>query len=245
MMKQTPLSELSSEFLGSMFLVMAAISSMIMFTEVFESSKSIAVLANAVAVAFVLCALIEMFGSISGAHFNPVVTMVMFFEKKIGTLKAVLFMLFQFIGGIVGAMLSHLMFLDDVGSILAVSDNVRTEYMFFGEIFGTFILVLAILLLVKTGSNKISIIVGLLVGGQLMSTSSTMFANPQVTVARMFTNTASGIRPINGLIFIVMQLIGALLAYAVYRLVFAKIHMERRKNSALCKRMCMSQNDLP
>jgi len=213
--------ELFAEFLGSMFLVMAAVASMIMFAEVFETTKAVAVLANAIAVAFVLCALIEMFGSISGAHFNPVVTMVMLFEKKIDAIKAALFMLLQFLGGITGTALSRLMFLDDVGSILAVSDNVRNEYVFFGEIFGTFILVLAILLLIKAGSNKISFIVGLLVGGQLMSTSSTMFANPQVTVARIFTDTTSGIRPIDGLIFIAMQIIGALLAYVIYRFVFA------------------------
>ena len=221
MRKQAPWGELFAEFLGSMFLVMAAVASMIMFTEVFEATKAVAVLANAIAVAFVLCALIEMFGSISGAHFNPVVTMVMLFEKKIGATKAALFMLFQFVGGITGTALSRLMFLGDVGSILAVSDNVRNEYVFFGEIFGTFILILAILLLVKKGSSKISVIIGLLVGGQLMSTSSTMFANPQVTVARMFTDTVSGIRPIDGIIFIAMQIIGALLAYAVYRLLFA------------------------
>ena len=230
MRKQALWGELVAEFLGSMFLVMAAVASMIMFAEVFEATKAVAVLANAVAVAFVLCALIEMFSSISGAHFNPVVTMIMLFEKKIRATKAALFVLFQFVGGITGTALSRLMFLDDVGSILAVSDNVRNDYVFFGEIFGTFILVLAILLLVKVGSNKISIIVGLLVGGQLMSTSSTMFANPQVTVARIFTDTVSGIRPIDGAIFIAMQLIGALLAYAIYRLVFAnKTHETKEK----------------
>ncbi|MCL2620334.1 MAG: aquaporin [Defluviitaleaceae bacterium] len=222
MNKQPLMGELTAEFLGSMFLVMASVSSMIMFTEVFEAPKAVAVLANAIAVAFVLCALIEIFGRISGAHFNPVVTMIMLFEKKITASKAMFFMFFQFVGGIVGTMFSHLMFLDDVGTVLALSDNVRNDYMFFGEIFGTFILILAILLLVKTGSGKVSIIIGLLVGGQLLSTSSTMFANPQVTVARMFTDTASGIRPAHGIIFIAMQIIGALLAYAVYKLIFAK-----------------------
>jgi len=245
MLKQTTIAKLLAEFIGSMFLVMAAVSSMIMFTTVFETHKGIAIFANAIAVAFVLCALIEIFGSISGAHFNPVVTMVMLFEKKIGATAAVLFVLFQFIGGIVGTALSRLMFLNDVGTVLAVSNNVRNEYVFFGEIFGTLILVLAILLLVKAGSNKISIMIGFLVGGQLMSTSSTMFANPQVTVARMFTNTASGIRPIDGLVFIVMQIIGALLAYAIYRLIFAKPPIEQEKTDVLCKRMCVSKNNLP
>ena len=228
MRKQVQLRELIAELLGSMFLVMVAVSPVILLVDVFNAPVGVAVLANAVAVAFVLTALLEIFGPISGAHLNPVVTMVMLFEKKVGALKAVLFMLFQFAGGIVGMVFTHLMFLGDVGSVLTISDTVRNEHVFFGEIFGTFILVLAILLLVKAGSNKISIMVGLLVGGQLLATSSTMFANPQVTVARMLTSTASGIRPIDGMIFIAMQIIGALLAYAVYKLVFAKSGTEEK-----------------
>jgi len=211
--------ELLAEFLGSMFLVMAAVSPVILFANVFEAPESISVLANAIAVAFILFVLIEMFGSVSGAHFNPVVTMVMFFEKKVGLIKAGLFVLVQFAGGILGTVFSHLMFLNEVGALLSVSENVRNEYVFFGEIFGTFILVIAILMLVKNGSNKISIAVGLLVGGQIMATSSTMFANPQVTAARMLTATPAGIRPIDGLVFIAMQVAGALLAYGVYRLI--------------------------
>ena len=221
-MKHISKSELIAEFLGSMFLVMAAIASMILFTIVFDAPKGIAVFANAIAVAFVLCALIEMFAPISGAYFNPVVTMIMAFEKKITASKAAIFVLFQFVGGIVGTVFSHLMFFDEVGALLSVSENVRNRYVLFGEIFGTFILVFAILLLVKAGSSKISIVLGFLVGGQLVATSSTMFANPQVTVARMFTNTAAGIRPIDGIIFIAMQVVGALLAYAIYRFAFAK-----------------------
>jgi len=211
-------SELLAEFIGSMFLVMVAISPMILFSSVFEAPDSIAVFANAVAVAFVLFALIEMFGSVSGAHFNPVVTMVMFFEKKVGLKKAVFFVLVQIAGGILGTVFSHLMFFENIGELISVSQNSRSGYVFFGEIFGTFILLLAILMLVKNGSEKISIAIGLLVGGQIMATSSTMFANPQVTIARMFTASSAGIRPLDGLIFIFMQIVGALLAYVIYRL---------------------------
>jgi len=214
--------ELFAEFLGSMFLVMAAISPMILFYSVLETHKGIALVANAIAVAFVLFALIEMFGSISGAHFNPVVTIIMAFEKKIGALKATLFIIFQIVGGIAGTILSQLMFFREVGVLVSVSETVRNEFVFFGEIFGTFILVLAILLLVKAGSNKIPIVIGFLVGGQILATSSTMFANPQVTIARMLTNSVAGIRPLDGLIFIAMQFIGAMLAYTVYRLAFSK-----------------------
>jgi len=220
MKSSIPKSALCAEFLGSMFLVMAAISPIILFYTVLKTSIGVALFANAIAVALVLCALIEIFGPISGAHFNPIVTMIMLLEKKIGAAKAALFILMQFIGGIMGTVLSHIMFFDHIGEILSISDNIRDSYMFPAEIFGSFILILVILLLAKVGSAKAPIVVGFLVGGQVLSTSSMMFANPQVTVARMLTSTAPGIRPMDGLVFIAMQIIGALLAYAVYRLVF-------------------------
>ena len=203
---------------------MAAVASMIFFIYVLESPKSVAILANAIAVAFVLCVLIEMFEPVSGAHFNPVVTLVMLLDKKISKGKAALFLCFQTAGGIAGTALTHLMFWNETGALLSVSDNVR-RYAYFGEVVGTFILVLAILMLVKTKSKHIPMMVGFLVGGQLMATSSTMFANPQVTIARMLTSSTSGIRPMDGLVFIAMQVIGALLAYAVYRLAFSKSHI--------------------
>ena len=245
MTKKASISELSAEFIGSMFLVMAAISSMILFTSVFESDKSVAVIANAISVAFVLCALIEIFAPVSGAHFNPVVTLIMAFEKNVSSVKAVLFILIQIVGGLTGTMLSRLMFLGNMGSVLAVSNTVRNDYIYLGEVFGTFILVFAILMLVKTKSNKIPITVGFLVGGQLMATSSTMFANPQVTIARMFTNSAAGIRPFDGFVFIVMQIIGALLAYFVYRLIFSKNTYGTGEENVLCKRVRVSKNHLP
>jgi len=216
-------SALCAEFLGSMFLVMSAISPILLFAYVFETSMGVALFANAISVAFVLCALIEIFGPISSAHFNPVVTMVMLLEKKIRPARAALFILFQIAGGIAGTLASHLMFFEQIGSLMSIAQKTREGYMFPSEIFATFILVLAILLLVKAQSGKSSIIIGLLVGGQIIATSSMMFANPQVTIARMFTDSSAGIRPIDGLIFIAMQIIGALLAYAVYRFIFAKV----------------------
>jgi len=205
-----------------MFLVMAAVSPMILFANVLESGYGIALIANALAVAFVLCALIEIFGPVSGAHFNPLVTMMMVFEKKIRIAKAAAFVLCQFAGGIAGTAASRIMFFHEAGAVLAISQNVRNEYVFFGEVFGTFILVLAVLMLAKAGSTKTPIVIGFLVGGQAMATSSTMFANPQVTVARMLTTTPAGIRPADGAVFIIVQFSGALLAYAMYRILKEK-----------------------
>jgi len=225
-MKKRYTAALAAEFLGSMFLVTAAVASILLFTAVLEAEIGLAVFANAVMVAFVLCALIEIFSPVSGAHFNPVVTMIMLFERKIRAGKAVMYVTAQIAGGLAGTALGHLMFLDEIGSLFTVSDIARNDYVYIGEIVGTFVLVLALLMLVKAGSKKISFVVAFLVGGQVMATSSTMFANPQVTIARMFTNSPAGIRPTDGLIFIVMQVSGALMAYAVYKLIFAKITYE-------------------
>ena len=213
--------QLAAEFLGSAILIMAAVAPMIFFTYVLESSKGVALLANAIAVAFVLCVLIEMFAPISGAHFNPVVTLIMLIDIKIKGRVAALFVLVQIIGGIVGIGLVHLMFHSEVGAVVAVSENMR-GYAILGEAVGTFILLLAILVLNINKSMHIPLMIGFLVGGQIMATSSTMFANPQVTIARMLSPTAVGIRPIDALLFIAMQIAGAVLAYVVYRLVFSK-----------------------
>lgn len=213
--------ELCAEYLGSMFLVLAAIAPTIFFVYILESSIGLAILANAIAVAFVLMALIEVFGPVSGAHFNPLVSLIMALEKKIQPQKAILFLLMQIAGGISGLVLTHLMFWEEKGVLFSLSENVR-RYAYLGEVLGTFILILAILMLLKGRSSHVPMMVAFLVGGQIMATSSTMFANPQVTIARMFTSSTAGIRPLDGLVFIGMQLIGALLAYAVYKLIFAK-----------------------
>ncbi|MCL2236277.1 MAG: aquaporin [Defluviitaleaceae bacterium] len=211
--------EVAAEFIGTMFLVIASVASMVMFTEVFGADKPLAVLANAIAVGFTLIALIEIFGSVSGANFNPAVTLAMLLNRKTTGKKAGLYIVTQFAGGMAGVAAANAMFLEEVGAVLALSNNPRTHTLL-GEILGTFILILAIFLLVKQGSGKISVIVGLLVGGMLLSTSSTMFANPAVTLARMFTPTQSGIAWADGLLFITMQIIGAALALATFKLIF-------------------------
>lgn len=223
-------ANLTAEFIGSMLLIIAAVSPIILFIHVFESHTGVALIANAIAVAWVLFALIEMFMHISGAHFNPVVTMAFVLDKKISCAKAMLYVIAQIAGGICGIIISHVMFYNEIGELLSVSNVTRGGFAYFSEIICTFVLVLAILLLVKVESTKISIIVSLLVGGMILSTSSTMFANPQVTIARMFTNSAAGVRPADGFVFILMQLTGALLAYGIYKLIFSKTESEGIKN---------------
>jgi len=211
---------LLAEFIGSLFLIMAAVAPIILFVEIFEIHNGVALLANAIAVSWVLCALIEIFRPFSGAHFNPVVTLAKTLEEKTGFKKAFIYILCQISGGFVGIIFTHLMFFEKFGGVFFISDVERSGAVYFSEVLGTFILVFVILMLghKKVRSTRASIIVAFLVGGQVMATSSTMFSNPQVTLARIFTSSGVGIRPIDGIIFIAMQIIGAFLAYKVYEI---------------------------
>ena len=188
-------AQLLSEYLGSLFLVMAAISPIILFNRVLNAGIALAVLADVLGVGTILFALIEMFGPVSGAHFNPAVTLATVICGTMSWRRAALYILMQIDGGLTGMIFSHLMFYHEIPRLVAVSEVTRVGGSYFAEILCTFILILTILLLVQRRSKKISIVVGLLVGGQLIATSSTMFANPQVTLARMFTYSAAGVKP--------------------------------------------------
>jgi glycerol uptake facilitator-like aquaporin len=110
------------------------------------------------------------------------------------------------------------MYQDVVNDLFGVSLITRSGGVYLAEILGTFLLVLAILSLSNQRNEKTSIIVGFLVGGLLLATSSTMFANPQVTIARMFTLSAAGISVLDGIIFILMQIVGTLFAVIVWKM---------------------------
>ncbi len=224
-----------AELLGSMFLVMAAISPIILFYHIIQTDLAIAVLADAVAVAFILSTLIEIFGPISGAHFNPAVTISMLLLKRITTTKAASYIIVQILGGIVGMLASHLMFYQDIPTLISVSTITRSGGAYLAEIFGTFILVFSILLLVKHQSKKLPQTIGMLVGGMLIATSSTMFANPQVTIARIFTYSAAGINPLDAAVFIVMEIIGVLFALLCFKLI------EKEKKNAGKKTLSMDE----
>ena len=222
--KEHPLyAKLICEYIGSAFLVMAAISPIILFSDILGTSIGVAVLADGLAVGFILFALIEVFHPVSGAHFNPAVSMSMALAKKIGWDRALEYSGVQILGGLSGMMFSHLMFYTEMGKLFAISTVCREGGSYVAEFLGTFILVLAIFFLVQTGSKHLSLVVGLLVGGQLIATSSTMFANPQVTIARMFTYSDAGVCPECGIWFIVAEIFGALCAVGVWKIVFWRV----------------------
>ncbi|HHZ92993.1 TPA: hypothetical protein EYN98_13995 [Candidatus Poribacteria bacterium] len=205
------------EFLGSLFLVLSAVSPIILFDQVLESGIAIAVLADSLAVGFVLFGLIEIFGPISGAHFNPAVSVALAITGRTKWVHVPSYIISQVLGGIVGVLFSHLMFYHQIPKILSISVKVRSGGNYVAEILGTFILLIAILLLIHYQSDKLALIIGLIVGGELITTSSTMFANPQVTLARTLTYSQAGIRPMDAAIFIIMQLVGMLLAVGTWK----------------------------
>jgi glycerol uptake facilitator-like aquaporin len=205
------------EFLGSMFLVVASISPVILFYQILKTDLALAVLADAIAVGFILFALIEIFSPVCTSFFNPAVTVAFAIDGKLTWKQAGIYSINQIFGGLVGLLISQLMFYNQIPKLFVISNVNRSGGAFVAEILGTFFLVLAILSLVEQKSNKISLVVGFLVGGMVLATSSTMFANPQVTIARMFTYSAAGIAPLDGLVFIAMQILGAVLAILVWR----------------------------
>jgi len=168
----------------------------------------------------VLFALIETFASISGAHFNPAVTVALLASKDIRPRVAGYYIAAQFAGGFIGLLTAHLMFYDTMGMLLTISDTVKTPGTFFAEFVGTFMLVGVIIGCVRGGSNKTSLAVAFLVGGLLVTTSSTMFANPMVTFNRMFTYAICGIAPESGAFFIVAEILGALAAALTFCYIF-------------------------
>ena len=203
------LRKLSSEFIGTAFLVMIVIGSGIMGQNLSQDNLTI-LIANTIATAAGLTALIWIFISISGAHFNPVVTLVMLFKKEITKQEAILFIAVQFLGGLLGVLLAHGMF--DL-SLIQFSTNDRSANPFYlAEIIATFGLLITILGVRKFNLVAVGPAVGLYIAAGYWFTSSTSFANPAVTLARGFTDTFTGIDPMVILPFILSQILGAILA---------------------------------
>jgi glycerol uptake facilitator-like aquaporin len=212
---------LLAEFLGSLILVFTAISPIILGFNVLKSGIAIAVLMDAIAVGFVLFVLIEILEPISYCHINPAVTIAMIFSKNIEIRTGLLYIIVQIVGGICGTIASHAMFIGhDFFQWMAISTVARDGGSYFAEFMGTFTLVLVIFGCIYKKTTRPGLIIGFLVGGFLITTSSTMFANPQVTIARIFTWAAAGVRPIDAAVFVVVQIAAAIAATGVASFLF-------------------------
>ena len=202
-------SKLLAEFVGSCFLVMIVVGSGIM-AENLSSNQLDILLANAIATGAGLTVLIWIFISVSGAHFNPAVSLVMLLNKELGVKEFLFFISFQSIGGLLGVILANTMFGLD---FIQISDNDRSGFnIYLSEFIATFGLIITILGVRRLSTVAIGPAVGLYISAGYWFTSSTSFANPVVTLSRVFTDTFTGISPEFILPFILFQLMGAVVA---------------------------------
>ena len=216
-------SRLAAEAFGSGFLVMAVIGSGIMAAHLSPDDVGLQLFENAAATAGALVALIMMFATVSGSHFNPAVTLVERLRGNMTNGEAGLYVVAQIAGGCAGALLANLMFTDITGEgvvFLSTTDRSSTPLLV-SEVVATFGLLAVILGTSRFGKPYlVAVAVGVWIGGAYFFTSSTSFANPQVTIARTLSDTFAGIEPASAPAFVAMQVIGALLAFAAIPLLF-------------------------
>jgi len=216
---------IAAEFIGTMGLIVVAIGSITLPQLVWGSTVPYEfVFISAIAVGFALFALIETFSPLSGAHFNPAVTIALTVAKECSPKKAAFYICAQIAGALVGVMLVNVFFFEYLQEgLFYVSDNDRSSiYMILSEFFCVFMLVGVIFGCVRGGSTKTSLAVGLFVGGMIMATSSTMFANPAVNLARIFTEAACGIAPMSALLFTITGIAAAVCSAFVFGWLYPK-----------------------
>ena len=207
--------KLAAEFAGTAVLLATVVGSGIMAEKLAGGNIAIALLGNTIPTGAILVVLITALGPISGAHFNPAVTLAFLMRRDITIGAASQYVIVQCIGGVVGMLLAHGMFELDV---FQLSTHVRTgPAQWLSETVATFGLVSTIFLAIRWRPDSVAWMVGLYITAAYWFTASTSFANPAVTIARGFTDTFSGIRPSDIPIFIIVQCVGAVLAAVACR----------------------------
>lgn len=204
---------LAAEFIGTAFLLATVVGSGIMAENLADGNVAIALLGNTLPTGAILVVLITALGPISGAHFNPAVTLVFALGANITRRDAILYVAVQILGGLVGVLAAHLMFELD---LLQASETVRSGgSQWFAEAVATFGLVFTILVTLRFQQNAVPVAVGLYITAAYWFTASTSFANPAVTISRSFSNTFAGIRPSDVGYFVIAQLLAAVCALIV------------------------------
>jgi glycerol uptake facilitator-like aquaporin len=204
---------LAAEFIGSAILAAAVIGSGIAAQNLSGGNIALALLANAIATGCILFVIISLFAPVSGAHFNPAVSVAFALRKELAWPLCALYGVVQLAGMIFGAWLAHAMF---ELPVIQISRTVRaSQGMAIGEVVAAFGLVLTIFGLKEKNAPLIPLAVGLYITSAYWFTSSTSFANPAITVARSLSDTFAGIAPASVPLFIAGQLAGMLTAVAV------------------------------
>jgi len=204
------LRKLSAEFVGTAFLLATVVGSGIMAERLAGGNVAIALLGNTIPTGAILFVLITMFGPISGAHFNPAVTLIFAIKHEISAREGLYYVTAQIFGALIGVWLAHLMFGEVV---LQFSQKIRSGgSQWLSEGIATFGLIITILATLKARETAVATAVGLYITAAYWFTASTSFANPAVTIARGFSDTFAGIRPSDVPWFIAAQICAAVLA---------------------------------
>ncbi len=209
-----------AEALGTAFLLAAAVGSGIMGERLAGGNDAIALLANTAATVAALAALILTFGPLSGAHFNPAVTIVIALRRDLAWSDVPFYLAAQLLGAVAGVFVAHLMF----GEPLVMLSTKARDGMpqAFSEFIATFGLIATIWSCSRSRSEAVPYAVAAYIGAAYWFTASTSFANPAVTVARALTDTFTGIAPLDVPAFILAEFAGALAAACVFRWLMAR-----------------------
>ena len=210
----TTARRLVAECLGTALLLAIVVGSGIMGARLAGGNDAIALLGNTIATGAGLIVLIHMFGPVSGAHFNPVVTLAVALRRDMGVRIAALYIAAQVVGAVLGVWLAHAMFAENV---LQVSSKLRGGWsQGLAELVATFGLIGTILSTQRARPDFTPVAVGLYITAAYWFTASTSFANPAVTVARSLSDTFAGIAPASVPLFVAAQLAGMILALLVF-----------------------------
>lgn len=213
-MNQDLSRRLVAEALGTAFLLAVVVGSGIMGETLAGGNTAIALLGNTIATGAILVVLILIFGPLSGAHFNPAVTLSFVMQGTLEKRIALLYVAAQIAGGLAGMLIAHAMFEEP---LFQASEKLRTgPAQWLAEFVATFGLLATILGCVRFRADAVAYAVGLYITAGYWFTASTSFANPAVTIARSFTDTFSGIRPLDAPGFVIAQLLGAVAATLVF-----------------------------
>ncbi len=201
---------LAAEFLGTAGLLAVIIGAGIMAVNLSGGNDGVALIGTTAAIGAGLVVLIWLFGPVSGCHINPAVTLAFLLRKEISGRDAGLYVVVQAAGGLAGMLVTHLMF--DL-PLLQTATQVRTgPGQWVSEVVATFGLILTIFGCIKVRPRAVAAAVGIYIFAACWFTASTSFANPAVTLARSFTDTFCGIRPQDAPMFVLMEIVGALVA---------------------------------
>jgi glycerol uptake facilitator-like aquaporin len=216
---------LLAETLGTAMLVATVIGSGIMAQRLAGGNQAIALLGNTIPTGAILVVIISIFGPLSGAHFNPAVSLVFATRGEFPWREVGPYIVVQCMGGVAGTVIAHLMF--DLPPLMIGTTARSGPSQWFAEMVATFVLVLTILGGLRYARQAIPWLVGLVITAAYWFTSSTSFANPAVTLARGFTTTFAGIAINHVPAFIVAQLVGALVAVLLSAVLFPSIKQDR------------------